>query len=371
MKIICTQENLLKGLNIVSSCIKKSTSLSILSNILLVAEKGQIKANATNLEIGIITVIRGKIEKEGRAVIPAQLFLSYINNLPSSKITMELKEDKLSLSSGEFNAEIKCFDPNEFPLIPQIKGDPVCSFSGKDFKGAVSQTIFSAAKDESRPEIAGVLFKLEKSASSNMAYFVATDSYRLAEKKLETNITGKTSKELIVPHTTFQEVNRVVTPEDKIDVYYSDDQLKFIFNGTEMVSKLVEGQYPDYKQIIPENYSTKIKLDRKELITALKSSSLFSKPDTSEINIEVYPEQKELKIVAESRQVGNSITKISNVEAEGREEKVVFNYNYVLEGLSCMSSPDVTLKLNGDSGPSLLEPTNDKNYLYIIMPIKK
>lgn len=366
MKIICTKENLLKSVGVVSSCIKKSTTLSILSNILLEVEKGQIKLSATNLEIGIITSVRGKIEKTGRTVIPAQLFLSYVNNLPQEKITMELNGDVLTLSCNDFKANIKCFDPNEFPLIPEVDGEIICKFRGEELKNCISKVIFASAKDESRPEIAGILLKLGKKES----FLVATDSYRLAEKKIKTEEVN-TENDYIIPSDTILEIGRIISSDNIVEVVGAEGQLKFSFDNITFISKIVDGQYPDYKQIIPEGSSCKIKLNRGEFTQALKSSSLFSKQDTNEVNLETDLKNKEINIQAESKQVGIGQTKLPTISIEGEDEKVIFNHQYILEGLSAMKSADIFLLLNNDSGPALLKAADDDSYVYIIMPIKK
>ncbi len=366
MKIICTKENLLKSLGVVSSCIKKSTALSILSNILLEVEKGQIKLSATNLEIGIITFVRGKIEKEGRTVIPAQLFLSYVNNLPQEKITMELKGDVLTLSCNDFRANIKCFDPNEFPLIPEVEGKAICKFKGEELKDCISKVIFARARDESRPEIAGILLKLGEKES----FLVATDSYRLAEKKIKTEEVS-VENDYIIPSDTILEIGRIISSNNIVEVVGFEGQLKFSFDNIIFISKIVDGQYPDYKQIIPEGSSCKIKLSRGEFIQALKSSSLFSKQDTNEVSLETNLKNKEINIQAESKQIGTGQTKLSAISTEGEDEKVIFNHQYILEGLSVIKSSEVFFLLNHDSGPALLKAVDDDSYIYIIMPIKK
>lgn len=371
MKIVCTQENLQTGLNIVSSVAKKSTNLPILSNILLAVEGKQISLSATNLEIGIKTTIRGKTEKEGKTAIPAQLFLNYINHLPTTKIILELKENILTLSCNNFKAQIKCLDPTEFPLIPQINSKALCEIKGSELKEALGQVIFAAAKDESRPEIAGIFLKLDSTSLRSKIEFAATDSYRLAEKKITPSaILPRISKEFIIPYATLQELNRILDETEKVGMFASENQIKFSFEGTELVSRLVEGQYPDYKRIIPEKFLTKVKMSKEDFSNALKSSSLFSQPDTNEVNMEVNVKAGEMLVTAESRQVGSSSAKIS-VEAEGKNEKITFNHQYILEGLSCLPADEIFLLLNGDSGPGLIKAAGEENYIYIIMPIKK
>lgn len=368
MKIICTQENLLKTLSIVSTCIKKSTSLPILSNILLKAENQQISLSATDLEIGITSLMRGRVEQEGKTAIPAQIFFNYVNNLPLTKISLELENNILILSCGYFKAKIKCFDPSEFPLIPKINKQSLCKIKGSDLKKTLNQVVFAASRDESRPEIAGILLKFK----NPNVLFVATDSYRLAEKIIKPlQISDTTSWEFIVPRQTMQELNRILPTEtEKVEIFTSENQIKFSFNGVELISRLVEGRYPDYARIIPENHLTKIKLNTKDLIDALKSSSLFSKPDTNEVEIEIDTKKAEVKVLAESRQVGSSEVKIFG-EAEGKDEKIIFNHQYFLDGLACISTNEIVLTLNGDAGPGIIKPVGNTNYSYIIMPIKK
>jgi DNA polymerase-3 subunit beta len=372
MKIICTQENLQAGLSVVSSFAKKSVNLPILSNILIVAEKKEIRVLATNLEIGTTTQIRGKTEKEGKIAVPAQLFFNYVNRLPSTNIILELSGNTLNLACEGFCAQIKCSNPAEFPLIPQINSQSLCQIKSSELKDAISQVIFSAAKDESRPEIAGILLKISSASKKAVFELAATDSYRLSEKKITpAGVTQKATREFIVPYATLQELNRILPSEEAdIKVFASENQIKFSFNGTELVSRLVEGRYPDYKRIIPENFSTKIKIAREDFLKALKSASLFSRPDTNEVNIEIDAKKGEVKVAAESRQVGSSFAKVPG-EIEGKNERVTLNYQYILEGLSCLSSDEIFMMFSGDSGPALIKPSGDDSYIYIIMPIKK
>lgn len=369
MKIICTQENLKEGFSKISSITKKSSNLPILSNVLLIAKEKQIKLEATNLEIGIKTTIRGKIEKEGKAAIPAQLFLNYINQLPLTKIILELKDDILTLSSDNFKAQFKCSNPSEFPLIPKINNHVLCEIKGTELKKAINQTIFASAKDESRPELAGILFKINNTSTAK-AELVATDSYRLAEKQIMLNSLSKISKEIIIPNATLQELNRILDENENVEIFVSENQVKFNFGNTELISRLIEGQYPDYKKIIPENFLTKIKIGKEDFLNALKSSSLFSHPDTNEVNIEANVKAGKVTIFAESRQVGSSVVKISG-KVDGKDEKIIFNYQYILEGLNCLPADEIFLMLNGDSGPGLIKSVNGDDYIYLVMPIKK
>lgn len=368
MKIICTQENLKKGLSIVSQTVKKTTTLPILANVLISTDLGKIKISTTNLEMGTICFVRGKIEKEGKITIPAHLIYNYINTLPPTKILLETIGGSLNLECENFKAQIKSLDPSEFPLIPKIEGSPVCKIKTEDFKKALSCVVFAAAPDEIRPEIAGIYFKIGK----DFIRLAATDSYRLAEKVIKNNQQIRKEIGFIVPKTTMNELLRLLTKtsSDFVEVFASENQIKFKFEEVEFTSRLIDGQYPDYLKIIPERFSTKIKVNSGEFITALHSASLFSKIDGNETEIEVLPKKGEIKIHSESGQIGENKIVLRG-EGEGKDEKIIFNYQYILEGLQAGGSDYVNLMLAGDIGPVQLKPEKDANYTYIIMPIKK
>lgn len=368
MKIVCTKENLQKGLLLVSSVVKKITTLPILSNVLISTEGGRIKLATTNLEIGITCFIRGKVDKEGKTTVPAHLILGFVNNLPPSKILLELKDDVLNLECESFKAKIKCLNPLEFPLIPKIEEKPLCNVLPEDLQKALSQVVFATAIDESRPELTGVFMKLEKS----IIRLAATDSYRLTERIIK--FKNESAKEInfILPHQTASEILRILTKnlEGEVEIYSLENQIKFKTGDVELVSRLIDGQYPDYVKIIPEKFTTKFKVNSEEFFSALRSAGLFSKVDGNEVEINVAPKQGEIRIQSESVQTGSDYSVLRG-KGEGREEKIVFNYQYILEGLQACDSDFVNLLLSGDIGPAAIKPENDEGYIYIIMPIKK
>lgn len=368
MKIICTQENLQKGLSVVSQTAKKTTTLPILSNVLIFCEEGKIKLSTTNLETGTTVFIRGKIEKEGKITVPAHLIYHYISNLPQTNVLLESENNVLRIECENFKAAIKSLDPAEFPLIPKIEKGPLSKIKTEDLKKALSCVVFAAAPDEIRPEIAGVYFKIGK----NDIRLAATDSYRLAERIIKNNYQIKQEYAFIVPKATMTELLRILSKnlESEILVFASENQIKFKTGEVEFISRLIDGQYPDYLKIIPEHFSTKFKIKANEFAIALHSASLFSKVDGNEAEIEVLPKKGELRICSESGQVGKNIAVLQG-KGEGKDEKIIFNYQYVLEGLQAADSEEINLLFSGDIGPVQLKPEGDQDYTYIIMPIKK
>jgi DNA polymerase III subunit beta len=376
MKISCTQENLNQGLTVVGHIASKNANLPILSNILIRVEDKLLTLSSTNLEIGATIQIRSKVEQEGEFSVDARLLSDYISFLPKERVDIELDEDTLKLICDKQKTKIKGQSSAEFPLIPKIEKNNPYIISSKDLKQAISEVVFAVSNSEARPEISGVYVGF----GADGIVLAATDSYRLAEKKIKL-IDGKNEqeKQIIVPVKTLQEVSRIlgVFKEDvsldnveNIEIYISDNQIMFSYNNVDLISRLIEGQYPDYKQIIPESSKTKLKLNTKELIKAIKSSSLFTKSGINDVKLEFKNETKEVILTSSSSQTGENISKV-DVEINGDDVDMILNYRYLLDGLQNISTENVILETNDSSSPCVVKPDGNKNYIYIVMPIKQ
>ena len=371
MKITCLQENLNKGLFMVSHLAGGTSTLPILNNILLKIEKGVLNIISTNLEIGIQTQIRGKVEKEGSFTIPAQLLSNYVNLLPNDQVTLELEDNQLIIKSKSSKTKIRGISAEEFPLIPKIDKSDAYKVKVEDFKKALQQVIFSVYQEESRPEISGVLFSFNHPKAGEIT-FVATDSYRLAEKKINFKEHAKKDNiKAIVPKNTIIELLRILDGEDEfLDIYLSENQILFSNDKTELVSRLISGQYPDYQQIIPQNYKTKAVINTENLIKIVKGASLFSQSGINDINLEILPKANKIVISSINNQLGEYNSEVE-AEIEGEENKIVFNYRYLLDGLLNIDEDEVKLEAINDASPGILRQVENKDYLYLIMPIKQ
>lgn len=379
MKLSCTQENLNQGLSIVSHIASKSTSLPILNNILIKTEGGVIKLMSTNLEIGVSCVIRGKVEIEGSFTAQSRLLADYVNLLPKKKVDLEVlqeegKEGTLNIKCENYSTKIKGTSANDFPLIPEIERKDPYTCQAADLRQAISQTIFAVAVSETRPEISGVLLAIK---GDNLT-FAATDSYRLAEKTIKVKSQSGKSQNVIVPARTLQEILRILTSFkdpaaieniEKVEIYLTENQILFVIDNVELISRLVEGQYPDYKQIIPTNYKTKASLDRQELIKATKTASLFTRSGIYDVNVDFAVANKKLVVSSTNNQLGENVSEL-DAKLEGEENNIVVNYKYLLDGLSVVESEEIDLEMNDSSNPCVLK-SKDKDYIYIIMPIKQ
>jgi len=378
MKIISLQENLKKGISIVSHITSKNINLPILNNILIKADEGNIDLIATNLEIGIIHSVRGKIEKPGKITIDAKIINEYINFLPQEKITFIVKDENVKIECSNYKTKKKVETAKEFPLLPEIEESNIINTSLVEFKKALSQVVFAVSKSESRIELSGVLFAL----SDDKLSMVATDSYRLAEKTIDINIEKKKNldenNKIIIPAKTAQEVLRIASnlsddldsSEKKVKLYINENQIVFEIDDSKIISRLISGQYPDYKQIIPEKKETEIIVSRQELIRAIKASSIFSKSGINDINISVNSEKKEIIISSLSSQTGESIINL-NGEIKGKNNDITLNFRYLLDGLNNIDSDNVRVFIVDNNTPCVIKNEKEDSYLYIVMPIKQ
>lgn len=366
MKIVCTQENLNKGLNITSHLAGKNVNLPILNNVLLEVREGLLYVSSTNLEIGIKTVVRGKMEKPGKITIPAKLLTDYIALQKPGNIQLEIEDNDLLIQTDNNQTKIKGNPADEYPLIPDVENDRALELPISDLKSALGKVAHAATFNDTRPEISGVLFKM----SDKKLVLAATDSYRLAEKVLNSKELSDINKDIIVPLRTIHELMRVSPDSDdqKIKVFIEENQIKFLWDETSLVSRLLEGQYPDYQQIIPDNFQTEVNVDRDDMVKAVKMVSLFAKQGFNNVNLKF--SKKEISIAVANSQVGESSSRVE-CEMVGVENEIVFNYKYLLDGLSNMSSNKVIMGINSPTAPGLLKVKDDETFLYLIMPIRQ
>lgn len=367
MKLICLQENLKEGLNIAEKIVGKNITLPILSNLLLTAEKGKLKISATDLEIGINTQIPAKVVSEGSLTIPAKLLSNFINNLPPKQVELEAKGSVLNVKCENFKAAMNGLDAKDYPIIPKAKKTEKIEISGQILKNAFLKTAFAAALKETRPEISGIFFKF----SPKEIKIAATDSFRLAEKIISgDDFKSELSGSLIIPSRTVQELVRIIgEKDDQIKIIPESNQILFDMGETQLISRLIEGDYPNYEQIIPKDFETQLILDKNDFINAVKLAGLFC-GKTNDVKFFAVPEKKTLEIFSSQSDAGNSKSALLIKQAKGKEMTVVFNYKYVLDGLINMQDEEIIFELNGEIKPGLIKGVQEQGYLYIFMPIK-
>ena len=367
LKIICLQENLIKGLQAVSHLAGKNANLPILNNVLICAENGRITLTTTNLEIGISCKVRGKVEIEGKCTVQARLLTDFINLLPKDNVVIELEDDKLKIECANDKTSINTLSYEDFPLLPGVDKKNEYFLKTNTLRGALLKTVFAVALDSTRPEISGTFLNIK----DKKIILVGTDSYRLAEKVINLEESIGDNK-IIIPIETVQEIIRIVsdTSEENVKLYVDENQILFEADGIELVSRLTEGSYPDYKQIIPTESKTKIEVGVSELTQAIKRTSLFCKPGINDVKLSFIPDKNEIVLMSTSNQLGENITTVQ-AKIEGIENEITFNYRYLLDGLANLGNSNLILEINDNASPGLIKSDNDKDYVYIIMPIKQ
>ncbi len=375
MRFSSLQENLKNSLFVVGHIAGKNINLPILSNIMIQATKGEVNIITTDLEIGITSKLRGKVEKEGVFTVNAKIMHDYVSLLPNKKVDFELKNNILEIKCDNFNTKIKGQGAEEYPLIPKIKKENVYKISGEKLKKSLSQVVFATSNSETRMELTGVLFVFSKEG----LFLAATDSYRLAEKRIEINSEKDfVEQKIIIPSKTSQELVRILSNlkdgidgEDfNVEIAVNENQVVFNLDSVELVSRLIEGQYPDYKQIIPSNFKTKVLVNKQALVRAVKMSSLFSKNEVNDINLDFPAGKNKIMVSSASGMSGENLSEI-DAKTSGDDNGVVVNHRYLLDGLNIIDSEFVEIEVVDSNTPCMIKPEKDSSYTYIIMPIKQ
>ncbi len=386
MKITILKENLKKGLNVVEKITTKNLSLPILNNVLISAENNLLNLITTDLEVGIKYWSLVKVEKEGKITIPAKFLSDFINFLIEEKISLEVKNNTLYIESKNQKTQIKGQDSEEFPIVPKIENKNFIEVNINPFFQGMAQVINFTSPSQTRVELSGIYFNFQK----DYLKIVATDSFRLAEKTLyfkNKNISQnipekgysfilplKAGRELLNIFSEFQDDDPKKNNK-KLRIYASVNQVLFetLFPEidkpqTQLISRLIEGDYPDYEQIIPEKYKGQIVLNKSDFLNKIKAASLFS-GRTNEVKIKVDASKKEIQIFSQSAELGESQSSLP-VKVNGKNLEVSFNWKFLTEGLANIKSSEVIFDMNNEEGPSVLKPVGDDSYLYVVMPVK-
>lgn len=365
MKFSCTKENLQAGLSIVSRIASRNLTLPILGNVLLRAEGGALTLSATNLEVGVVARVRGKTTKDGAVTVQAKLLTEFVSLLENERVELEVDENTLRVVGEKSKTTIRGMSAEDFPIIPAVPRSSSVSFSAQTLRTAISQVLFAAAQDTSRPEINGVYVGV---AGKTMT-LAATDSYRLTEKSLDME-KGSLERTTIVPTRALSELARILPAEGIVEVFLGDSQALFVSDSVELTTRLVEGQYPDYKQIIPKSSTTEATVEVEPLVKLVRTASLFCKPGINDVTLEFVPEKHSLVCTAANSELGEHEGSLQ-VKVSGERNSIVFNYRYLLEGLASIGSTSVNIGVTNSASPGVIRPVGDERYLYLIMPIRQ
>ncbi|PID30402.1 DNA polymerase III subunit beta [Candidatus Saccharibacteria bacterium] len=367
MKLTITQENLSRALSAVGRVASAKAGLPVLGNILLRTESSRLLVAATNLEIASTSFVGVKVDTPGEITIPARLLQEYVANLPKAPVELELSGSELTIKCQGFSSTMRGIDAKEFPELPTIDEAKAVHYQLQigEFKQAIAQTLFACSKDATRPVLTGVYWH----SFEGKLYLAATDGYRLAERRLV-----DTTSEIaaIIPSSTLQEVVRIIHDDDEaVDVLFDESQVRLRVGQTEITSRLIDGKYPDYRQLIPKITDVAAAVSVQDLVRTAKIAGLFARETGGSIIIRADDEQNSFTIESVATELGeNASTLSTDVSGSGT---VSLNSRYLAEVLSVIDSDQVSIGFSGKLAPILLRPADgetDANYTHIIMPLK-
>ena len=373
MQLFCLQENLSRGLSIVGRAVATRTTLPITQDVLLSTDQSRLKLAATNLEIAISTWIGAQIEEEGSITIPARLLSEFVNSLPAERIDMNLiaQPKGLELKCARFEAHINGHDAEDFPPIPTVESGVIGKIKPEVLKEAITHVAFAAATEDSRPVLTGIKVEI----SGQDFTFAAADGFRLAvyKGKLAEPMSGDVN--FIIPARTLQEVNRLIgNLEDPVEftVTPSKSQALFRLDNVEIVSQLIQGTFPNYSQLIPQSYETRVIVDLEEFSRATRTASIFARDGSGIVRLQVAEETNGssggLLISSRAEELGDNEGKI-DAKVEGQQAKIAFNSKYLTEVLEVLGKGEVALETTTPSSPGVLKPLNNEGYVHVVMPM--
>ncbi len=367
MKLIVLKTNLVDGLGIVERAVNESSNLPILKNVLIKAGNGKITFIATNLELAVEYSIPGKVLEEGGVAAPFSLLSAIIRNLAAERISIEEKNRKIVITTDNYEATLQGQDPKEFPIIPSVHDETHrLVFNMGSFREALGNVVVAAQYSDIRPEISGVYFE----HSGGETVFAATDGFRLAEQKLDQG-SVKTDVEkisVILPLKTATELLKMFKEQHEMTAIIESNQILLSAPNEKVISRLIDGSFPDYRAVIPKNPPHEAVVERQELINAVRLASSFS-GRANDITLRAGDNKKHLEVYATDSALGESSYKVP-AKLTGEKFSIVFNWRYLLEGLKIFSGADITLGIHSSERPVLLHNQKEPHLIYVVMPIK-
>ncbi len=373
MRVIVKREDLSQGLRAVARAISGRTTLPVLNNVLVATDEDRLRLSATDLELAITAWVNATVEEEGATTVPARLFSDFVGTLPDGALRLAYDDAKRALHVHSSNSEttIKCIEADEFPPLPAPELTQGVLISATDFREMVQQVVFAASSDDARPVLTGVFLKVE----GDTLTAAASDGYRLSVRKVPVENGASEPISLIVPARALNEVARSVRDgEETIVMVAPPGRGQVVFrvgNDVEVVSQLIEGEYPPYEQIIPQRYATRTIVSTAQFLQACKRAEVFAREGSQSTRLEITPGGEvpgEIKVSATAEEAGSNETSIT-ATVEGEPITIAFNVRYLREALEAIKTPDVALETTAPASPGVLRPVGESNFIHIIMPM--
>ncbi len=372
MKVTCLQENLARGLGIVGRAVALRSTLPITSNVLIATEHGRIKLAATNLDIALSCWIGGQIEDEGAITVPARLLQDFVNSLPAEKIDLSLapRSKQLKLVCARNEATIGGMDADDFPPIPAVEGDTF-ELDAKILREAITQVVFSAATDDSRPVLTGVDLVVE----GDILTLAAADGFRLAVRTLKLKKKVAEKQEVIVPAKALAELNRLLQDQDEpVQMTFNKNktQVMFRLKDVELVAQLIQGTFPDYSRLIPKDWGSRAVVEVRDFLQETKIAAIFARDGSGIVRITFQSGDDgapgQMTVSARAEEIGDNEGKL-DATVEGEASKIAFNGRYLQDVLQVLDGGRVALETTGPSQPGVIRPLDNDSYVHVVMPM--
>jgi DNA polymerase-3 subunit beta len=374
MKVTVLQENLARGLGVVSKAVSPRSTLPVLANVLIASDEGRLRLSATNLEMGITCWIPARIDEEGSTTVPARTFSDLVATLPGDQVLLKLdpQTQTLNVRGGSSTNDIKCIDAQEFPPMPVPDFDGAVQINVGDFREMIHQVAFAASSDEARPVLMGVLVQVDKDKLT----MAAADGFRLSVRKAVLSTPSSAPVSAIVPAQALKELARVATDSEE-PIYMvlpkGRGQVVFRVKDVEVVSQLIDGTFPDYQQIIPRSYKSRTLVSTSSLLKACKQAEIFAREGSNVARFNIKSAQgemqpSEVEISATSEETGKNET-IVEATVDGGGLLIAFNVKFLREALEVIRTPNVALETSAPNAPGVVKPVGDDQFLHVIMPM--
>jgi DNA polymerase-3 subunit beta len=372
MRVTVLQENLARGLSVVSRAVSPRSTLPVLANVLIATDEGRLRLSATNLEMGITCWIPARIEQDGSTTVPSRTFSDLVNTLPGdqAQLTLNAQTQSLHVQSGASNNDIKCIDAQEFPPLPVPDMEGAIQLNVVDFKEMIRQVAFAASTDESRPVLMGVLMTVDK----DKVTMAAADGFRLSVRKAVLSSPAPNPFNAIIPARALSELARVAGDgEEMIHMVAPKGRGQVVFRvkDVELVTQLIDGAFPDYQQIIPRSYKSRTLVSTASLLKACKQAEIFAREGSNVARLDIKSANGgsgEVEISATSEETGKNET-IVEATVDGSGVLIAFNVKFLREVLEVIKSPNVALETSAANAPGVVRPVGDEDFLHVIMPM--
>jgi DNA polymerase-3 subunit beta len=363
MRITSIRDHFLKTISLAGQVVNPRPNLPVLGNFLLVAKKGQLEVTATSLETTISQKIPIKVEEEGEITIPARILIDFCQAAAGEKISLLTEKDNATIKIGVASASLSTINASEFPSVSEFEVASRLEIERNQWLAAISEVAFCASPEGGRPVLSGVLLR----ARNSNLNLVATDGYRLAKKEMKV----KGSLEAIIPARALQEGSKALEQQAdeavEIETDRDNNQFRLQTKDLTITTRLLEGDYPNYEQIIPTSFIANIRVPTKELADAIKLTSLFARELGNVVKLEIG--DRSLKVNASTAQVGEAETSVP-ATLEGEKVKIAFNSRFLLEALTAIKAKETDLSLSGPTSAALLRGGDDKAVVYLVMPVR-